>query len=70
MIIISENKRVVCDSCRQAVHDFGAFDMGRRELDWLAVHSGDEISDHLCGGREGDLLYTETCICRCNREGR
>ena len=78
MNIVSERKQVVCDSCLDAVYDsgYGAADANKRELARLASEFGDEIADHLCSGREGDLAFldpscilldTETCICQCNR---
>lgn len=67
MVTVSERKRVVCDSCLDAVLGFGAFDANKRELARLAIQFGDEIADHLCDEREGGLLDTETCICRCNK---
>ena len=72
MITVSEKKRVVCDSCLEAVLDYEAFDGNEDDpqVATLAIQFGDEIADHFCGGREGDLLDTETCICRCNREDR
>ena len=54
----------VCYSCRQAVHNHGAFDANRHKLARLAIQFGDDIADHDCDRRE---LDTETCNCRCNR---
>lgn len=64
--VVQELRLVVCDRCLTAVADSG-HEGDASEAASFCRAMGDDIPDHLCGEREGDLPDAETCLCRCNR---